>query len=269
MAGHPAARRHHSARCQDVSGIHRRTGGGDARGDASCFSTTIMREDRSVLEIIDADYTFVNEAPGGSLQDRWRQGHEMRRVKLDDPRRGGVLGQASILTVTSFPHRTSPVLRGRWILEELLGTEVPPPPPDVPVLNEREKEARPRLDVPPAAGKTPLQGRMCRLSQPHGPARFRPGKLRSAGPLAHGPGRQTHRQRGRLPTGEKFDGPVELKKLLLEKRRPDFLRNLSRKMLGYALAARSIASTCAWSKIACRPWNKESFAHRGCWKRSC
>src|SRR4030095_5867157 len=65
------------------------------------------------------------------------KGSQMRRVKLDDPARGGVLGHAGILTVTSFPHRSSPVLRGRWIVEELLGADVPPPPPNTPVINER------------------------------------------------------------------------------------------------------------------------------------
>ncbi len=112
------------------------------REETVLFFDTIMREDRSVLEFLDARYTFVNEQLAAHYQIDGVKGPEMRRVTLEDPRRGGVLGQASILTVTSYPHRTSPVLRGRWILEELLGTEVPPPPPDVPVLNERGKNAK-------------------------------------------------------------------------------------------------------------------------------
>ena len=114
------------------------------REETVLFFDAIVREDRSVLEVIDADYTFVNERLAAHYKIDGVKGPQMRRVKLDDPARGGVLGHAGILTVTSFPHRTSPVLRGRWVLEELLGAEVPPPPPDVPVLNERRKDGERR-----------------------------------------------------------------------------------------------------------------------------
>jgi hypothetical protein len=205
------------------------------REETLLFFNAILSEDRSVLEIIDADYTFVNERLAAHYKINGIEGPQMRRVQLDDPHRGGVLGQASILTVTSFPHRTSPVLRGRWILDELLGADVPPPPPDVPVLNERNRGGKTltlrqllethRSKVECAS----CHNRMDPLG--FGLENFDPlGRWRSE------QGGQPIDSVGVLPTGEKFDGPVELKKLLLEKRRPEFLRNLCRKMLGYALA---------------------------------
>jgi hypothetical protein len=205
------------------------------REETLLFFDAIVREDRSVLEILDARYTFVNEPLAALYQIKGVQGPRMRRVPLDDPRRGGVLGQASVLTVTSYPHRTSPVLRGRWILEELLGTDVPPPPPDVPVLNEKGRSAtsltfRQRLEQHRSKAEcASCHSRMDPLG--FGLENFDPlGRWRSevAGKAID--------SAGRLPTGEGFGGPAELKKLLLEKRRPEFLRNLARKMLGYALA---------------------------------
>ena len=106
-----------------------------------CFDA-IVREDRSVLEIIDARYTFLNEPLAAHYKIDGVKGPEMRRVSLADPKRGGVLGHASILTVTSYPHRTSPVLRGAGSWKSYSGADVPPPPPDVPVLKERNQKAK-------------------------------------------------------------------------------------------------------------------------------
>jgi hypothetical protein len=199
-----------------------------------CFNT-IVHEDRSVLEILDADYTFVNERLAALYKIDGIKGTQMRRVKLGDPVRGGVLGQASILAVTSFPHRTSPVLRGRWILEELLGAEVPPPPPDVPVLNERKKNdtgetIRQKLE------KHRSKAECANCHSRMDPLGFGLEVLDVLGRLRTEVAGKPIDSVGILPTGEKFDGPVELKKLLLEKRRAEFLRNVCRKMLGYALA---------------------------------
>src|SRR5262249_39806466 len=106
-----------------------------------CFDY-VVREDRNVLELIDAKYTFVNERLATLYKIAGVQGKHMRLVQLDDPHRGGILGHAGILTVTSHPHRTSPVLRGRWILETLLGGTIPPPPPNVPELPEKDKKGK-------------------------------------------------------------------------------------------------------------------------------
>ena len=102
--------------------------------ETELFFASVMREDRSILDFLDADYTFVNERLARHYGIPGVKGDEFRRVTLTDERRGGVLTQASVLTVTSNPTRTSPVKRGKWILEQILGTPPPPPPPDVPEL---------------------------------------------------------------------------------------------------------------------------------------
>ena len=107
-----------------------------ARRETELLLASVLREDRSVLELLTADYTFVNERLARHYGIPKIYGHEFRRVELADPRRRGLLGHASILTVTSRPNRTSPVLRGKWILENVLGTPPPEPPADVPGLEE-------------------------------------------------------------------------------------------------------------------------------------
>lgn len=205
------------------------------RQETVLFIDSILREDRSVLEVLNADYTFVNESLAAHYKIEGVKGSHMRRVKLEDPLRGGVLGQASILTVTSFPHRTSPVLRGRWILEELLGAEVPPPPPDVPVLNEGKKGAKSGLTIRQQLEKHRSKTECAACHNRMDPLGF---GLENFDPLGRWRGElagQAIDNVGVLPTGEKFAGAVELKALLMEKKRSEFLRNLSRKMLGYAL----------------------------------
>ncbi|MDG3007927.1 DUF1592 domain-containing protein [Paludisphaera mucosa] len=96
----------------------------------------VLRENRSILELLDADYTFVNPALAKHYGMEGVEGEGFRRVVLTDGRRGGVLTQASVLTLTSNPNRTSPVKRGQFILQQLLGTPPPPPPPDVPKLDD-------------------------------------------------------------------------------------------------------------------------------------
>jgi len=100
------------------------------------FFETILREDRSVLEFLDSDYTFLNERLAQHYGIDGIKGEEFRRVALTDKARGGVLSHASVLTISSYPTRTSPVIRGKWIMENLLGTPPPPPPANVPELNE-------------------------------------------------------------------------------------------------------------------------------------
>jgi mono/diheme cytochrome c family protein len=208
--------------------------GAAMREETLLFFDSIVREDRSLLEIIDADYTFVNERLAAHYKIDDVKGPQMRRIELDDPARGGVLGQAAILTVTSFPHRTSPVLRGRWILEELLGAEVPPPPPDVPVLNERKKggeELTFRQQLEKHRSKAECASCHGRMD----PLGFGLENFDALGRWRTEQGGKPIDSVGVMPTGEKFSGPAELKKLLLEKRRPEFVRNLCRKTLGYAL----------------------------------
>jgi hypothetical protein len=105
------------------------------RRETEMFFESIMREDRSVLDLIDADYTYLNERLAKHYGIPHVYGSRFRRVSLDpQSRRGGLLRHGSILTVTSYANRTSPVIRGKWILENVLGTPPPPPPPNVPAL---------------------------------------------------------------------------------------------------------------------------------------
>jgi hypothetical protein len=206
------------------------------REETILFFDAIVREDRSVLEVIDADYTFVNERLAAHYKIEGVKGPQMRRIKLADRARGGVLGHASILTVTSFPHRTSPVLRGRWVLEELLGAEVPPPPPDVPVLNDgRKKGAAPTLTIRQQLEKHRSKAECASCHARMDPLGFGLENFDALGRWRTEQGDQPVDSSGVLPTGEEFRGPAELKKILLEKRRTEFLRNISRKALGYAL----------------------------------
>ena len=170
-------------------------------------------------------------------------GSEMRRVPLTDHNRGGVLTLGSVLTLTSYPLRTSPVLRGRWVLEQVLGGKVPPPPPNVPQL--------PRDESMPASRPSGSSSRPIAPTPPVPPATC--GWIRSvsawrilARPAVGGPiipwwairdsipMGPTVDASGTLPSGEKFAGPAELKTLILA-RKDEFLRHFVRKMFGYAL----------------------------------
>ena len=108
----------------------------------NCSSKTSSAEDRSVLEFIDADYTFLNERLARYYGIPGVKGSYFRRVALKGPERGGILTQASVLMVTSYPTRTSPVLRGKWILESILDAPPPPPPPNVPPLDDARQHFR-------------------------------------------------------------------------------------------------------------------------------
>jgi hypothetical protein len=112
--------------------------------ETTLFFDSIMREDRSVVELLNADYTFVNERLARHYGIPNIYGDRFRRVKVSTEARRGLLGQASILTITSYPNRTSPVQRGKWILTNLLGVPPSPPPPNVPSLDENSEAARAR-----------------------------------------------------------------------------------------------------------------------------
>src|SRR5207248_738810 len=96
------------------------------------FAESIAREDRSIVDFLDADYTFINERLARHYGIPNIYGSEFRRIALTEETRRGLLGQGSVLTVTSYANRTAPTLRGKWVLENMLGTPPPPPPPNVP-----------------------------------------------------------------------------------------------------------------------------------------
>ena len=135
---------------------------------------------------------------------------------LADPNRGGLLGQGSILTVTSYPNRTSVVQRGKWILENLLGTPPPPPPPDVPELKAQRQDGK-QLTMREQMEEHRANPDLRVLPRPHGPDRVRAGELRRGRPVARPrtPARPIDAT-GKLPDGTEFEGPAGLRKLLLD-----------------------------------------------------
>ena len=155
--------------------------------ETELFFETIVKEDRSVTDFLDARFTFVNDRLARYYGMPGVEGRQFRRVNLTDGNRGGVLTMASVLTVTSYPTRTSPVIRGKWVLDNLLGAPPPPPPPDVPALRgERDRQDGVHAAADRAApGEPGVRG----LPREDGPDRVCTGKLRRRGALAHERGR--------------------------------------------------------------------------------
>jgi Protein of unknown function (DUF1592)/Protein of unknown function (DUF1588)/Protein of unknown function (DUF1587)/Protein of unknown function (DUF1585)/Protein of unknown function (DUF1595) len=198
------------------------------------FFSHIIRENRPVSDLVQADYTFVNAELARHYGLPGIGGDEMRKVPLTDPNRGGVIGHASILTVTSMPLRTSPVKRGKWILDNLLGTPPPPPPPDAGVLPADDKSAeglsfRKQLEL--HRTKASCAGCHEKIDPlGFGLENFDAiGRWRSKD--ANG---QPVDSLATLPGDITFSSPAELKKLLAASDEL-FLRNFSRKLLGYSL----------------------------------
>ena len=202
------------------------------RLESELFVEAILREQRPLRELIDADFTFVNEPLAKLYGIAGVKGPEMRRVRLEDPVRGGVLTQASLLTVTSNPTRTSPVKRGKFLLERILGAPPPPPPPGVGVLDESDAarhaaSLRERLEAHRAKPECAVcHARMDALG--FALERFSP----IGGWREQADGRPID-DRGTLADGRTIDGPAGLKHLLLDG--DDFTRTVAEKLLTYAL----------------------------------
>lgn len=208
--------------------------------ETKLFFAEIVREDRSILDALDADFTYVNGPlarlygiPHGGKGGGRRNYEEFVRVELKGTNRGGVLTQASVLTVTSNPGRTSPVKRGRYVLEQLLGTPPPPPPPDVPELEKDGKAVnagtlRQQMEAHranPACAN--CHAKMDGLG-------FGLENFDAIGGFRTKDGDAAIDSSGELPGNVKFTGPAELKKVLLSKK-DQFAKCLAEKMLTYAL----------------------------------
>jgi hypothetical protein len=197
----------------------------------------VVREDRNLLELVDSDYTFLNEKLATHYGITNVTGNKVRLVKLPpDSPRGGILTQGTVLAVTSNPTRTSPVKRGVFILDNILGTPPPPPPPDIPPLEDSAKGVSNR---PPTLRETLAVHRENALcSSCHN--RMDPLGLAFENFNAMGMWRDQELGEpvdatGQLITGEKFNGVKELKRLLAEKYSRSFYRTITEKMLTYAL----------------------------------
>ncbi len=207
------------------------------RSETEMYFEHVLREDRSALELIESDYTFLNERLASHYGVTDVTGPELRLVKLPaDSPRGGILTQGTVLAVTSNPTRTSPVKRGMFVLENILGTPPPPPPPDVPDLEEAAKEFKdkePKLSEMLALHRANALCASCH-------ERMDPLGLAFENFNAMGNWRDTEAKQpidpaGKLATGEKFANVRELKRVLVTDRRADFYRCLTEKLLTYAL----------------------------------
>ena len=212
--------------------------------ETQLFIGEIFHEDRSVLDLVDADFTYVNEAlsrhyglTSGSATGRGkgnsfaRNYGEFHRVTLTGKERGGLLTQASILTVTSNPTRTSPVKRGKWVLEQILGTPPPPPPPNVPELDQQKKltgTLRQRMEQHrenPSCANCHKQMDALGFAFENFDAVGRFRAKTDEGPIDPS---------GTLPDGKTFQGPAELRAILKAKQEL-VVRNLAEKLLTYGI----------------------------------
>ena len=204
------------------------------RRETELFIDSQLREDHSVVDLLRAPYTFLNERLARLYGVPHVYGSHFRRVSLTDDRRAGLLGHGSILTVTSYANRTSPVVRGKFVLEQILGAPPPPPPPDVPSLDEGDGEAaRPRTtrERLEQHRSNPVCATCHAKIDPLGFA------LENFDPI--GEWRETDNgvpidASGTAADGTTFDGPVEFRDALLH-RQEQFVANVTRKLMTYAL----------------------------------
>ena len=202
------------------------------RNETMLFFEHVVRADRSVLEFLDARYTFLNERLARHYGIEGVTGPTFRRVELSDDQRGGVLTQASVLTVSSYATRTSPVLRGRWILDNLLDAPPPDPPAGVPALDEtavgETASLRQQME---AHRKDPTCASCHRRMDPLG---FGLENFDAIGAWRAMDGKFAIDPKGELPDGRTFHRPAELRTILLQDRQ-DFARALTSKLMIYAL----------------------------------
>src|SRR5262245_12741735 len=197
------------------------------------FIASQLREDRSVIDLVAANYTFINERLARHYQIPRVYGSHFRRVTFDDGIRGGLLGQASILTATSYPNRTSPVLRGRWLLETMLGAPPPAPPPDVPALKENGAEGerhsvRERLE----AHRKNSGCAVCHVRMD--PLGFSLENFDALGKWRIMSDGSPIDASASLPDGSRFEGVTGLRALLVS-HREDFVRTFTNRLLSYAI----------------------------------
>jgi mono/diheme cytochrome c family protein/PAS domain-containing protein len=202
------------------------------RTETEMFFQAVVSEDRSILDFLDGKFTFLNERLANLYGIPGVQGRDFRRVSLEGTQRSGVITQASVLTASSYPTRTSPVIRGKWVLENILDTPPPAPPANVPALDDHNvgtvASVRQRLEehrANPACAA--CHARM-------DPLGFALENYDAIGRYRTTEGQLPIDAKGELPDGTAFDGAAELK-ALLRARSPQFVRGFTEKMLTYAL----------------------------------
>jgi mono/diheme cytochrome c family protein len=201
--------------------------------ETKLFVASQVHEDRGVTELLTADYSFLNDRLATHYGVRNIYGNHFRRVTFGDGVRGGLLGQSSVLTVTSYPNRTSVTMRGRWLLANILGAPPPPPPPDIPALKEAGADGQPRSlrERMELHRKNPACAACHQRMDPLGFALENfdaVGKWRTASDGA------PIDPSASFPDGSRFEGIAGLKRLLAA-HKEDFARTLSAKLLAYAV----------------------------------
>jgi mono/diheme cytochrome c family protein len=201
--------------------------------ETEMFLESQLREDRSVAELLNANYTFLNERLARHYGISGVYGNHFRRVTLPDDKRGGLLGHGSILLVTSFANRTSPVVRGKWLLENFLNYQPPPPPPNVPDLAENDKgqPARSIRERMEQHRKNPVCAGCHAVMDPLGFSLEHYDAIGAWRAKADGLPIETA---GVMPDGTKFEGLTGLRSVL-QSRRDDFVTTVTEKLLTYAI----------------------------------
>lgn len=204
--------------------------------EARLFFENLLRENKSVVRLVDSDYTFLNDTLAGIYgMEESVKGPEMRKVQLTNANRGGILGMPGVLATTSFPNRTSPVKRGVWVLEQVLGEHIPPPPANTPTLEAQDEKDVGNLTLRERT-ELHLSNATCanchKVLDPIGfglenfDAIGRWREMDDTGGAIDAT--------GELPSGESFTTPGELKAIVAE-RKSDLARNFTEKLLAYAL----------------------------------
>jgi hypothetical protein len=193
-----------------------------------------VREDRPIADLLNVDYTYTNERLAQHYGIKGIYGPEFRRITLTDPNRHGLLGKAAVLTVTSYPNRTAPTIRGKWVLQQVLGTPPPPPPPNVPSLKDdqttKNLTMRQRMEL---HRSNPTCAACHRMMDPLG---FALENFDGLGQWRETVGYGTDKidSSGALPDGTTFDGPAGLRNVLMTKK-DMFVETFTEQFLTYAL----------------------------------
>ena len=204
------------------------------RDESAMFIQSLVQENRPVHSLVNANYTYLNEELARHYRIRGIQGDHMRRVTLNDNRRGGIFGHGSILAVTSFPGRTSPVVRGKYILDDVLGTPPPPPPPDAGELEEsiaRKKNLTLKEKLEIHRGNPQCAGCHAKID----PLGFSLENYDWFGRYRDERRGKPIDTEGQLPNGHKFAGLEGLREVIISQRLDDLTRQITRKMLSFGL----------------------------------
>ena len=248
---------------------------GAMRTETQMYFRNVVSEDRSVLEFLDSNYTFLNETLAKHYGIEGVQGDNFRKVALTTDKRGGLVTQASVLTVTSNPTRTSPVKRGKWVLDNILGTPPPPPPPGVAELPDDKKEPlvgtlRQRLEQ---HRKNPTCASCHQRMDPIG---FGLENFNAIGEWRMKDGQDAIDASGQMTDGSKFTGPDGLRTYLMSKK-GQFIKALTEKTMTYALGRGIEGESCKvdaltpriekngykYSELIAAVVSSEAFRYRG------